>query len=92
MNITYGGLDRDVDISNEPSLLIIKEHLIEHYIDKDLRIYPYMDSKDKKITATFYLNGRCIISTSKFGHAWIGRIRCKRELINKLSLIGFGVI
>lgn len=91
MSVTYNGLDKDIDIDNEPELLIIKEHLTEHYIDKDIHIYPYID-KDKKITASFYINGRCTISTSKFNHAWIGRIRCKKELISKLALIGIGVI
>ena len=46
----------------------------------------------KKITSSFYINGRGTISTSKFGHAWIGRVRCKKELISKLSLIGIETI
>ena len=91
IDIIYGS-NKNIDINDEPELIVIKEHLAEHYTDKDIHIFPFMNNKEKKITASFYINGRCTISTSKFGHAWIGRIRCKKELISKLSLIGFEII
>ena len=91
IDIIYGS-HKNIDINDEPSLIIIKEHLAEQYTDKDIHIFPYTNEINKTITASFYINGRCMVSTSRLGHAWIGRIRHKKELISKLALIGFDVI
>lgn len=91
IDVIYGS-NKNIDINDEPALIIIKEHLAEQYTDNDIHIFPYINNRDKKITASFYINGRCIVSTSRLDHAWIGRIRHKKELINKLALIGIDVI
>ena len=89
MNITYA--NKNININNEPELVVIKEHIIEYYSDKDLYIFPFRNDKNK-VSASFYINTRCIVFTSALGRVWISRIRCKKELVNKLTLIGIDVV
>lgn len=81
----------DILIDDEPELVIIRDHILEYYPTSRIYIFPHRDCTGK-VTANFYLGCKNLVNTSALGHAYIRRIRCKKELINKLALIGIGVI
>lgn len=87
--IVYG-LDTDINIDEIPELVIIKDHILEYYPDEKIYIFPYKNGNGK-IYANFYIDLRCIVSTAVIGSAWIHRIRHKKELENKLALIGIKI-
>lgn len=83
------GSDKDINIDEVPELLIIKEHIVEYYPDEKIYIFPYKNVND--IYANFYINLRCVAHTGVIGNVWVHKIRHKKELENKLTLIGVNV-
>lgn len=84
------GLNKDISIDEIPELIIIKDHLSEYYPDEAIHVFPYKNT-DGKVYANFYINLRCVVSTAVIGSAWVRKVRHKKELENKLTLIGIKV-
>lgn len=84
------GTDKDINIDEIPELLIIKDHITEYYPDEKIYIFPYRDSYNV-VYANFYINLRCVAYTAVSGSVSIHRIRHRKELENKLTLIGVNV-
>lgn len=78
---------KEIDINDEPELAIIRDHLEEYYPDKEINVLACKNDKGK-ITANFYINYRLKAATSALGNAWICRVKNRRGLSNKLTLLG----
>ena len=89
VKIIYGTY-KDININEIPELLIIKNHITEYYSDEKIYIFPYKNIRNE-IHANFYIGSRCVASTIVSGSAWVYKIRHKKELENKLTLIGVNV-
>lgn len=87
--IVYG-LDTDINIDEIPELVIIKDHILEYYPDEKIYIFPYKNGNGR-IYANFYIDLRCVASTALVGSAWVRKIRHRKELEGKLTLIGVNV-
>lgn len=89
VKVFYGSY-KGINIDEVPELLIIKDHITEYYPDDTIYVFPYVNS-DKEIHASFYIGSRCVASTVVSGNAWVHKIRHRKELENKLTLIGVNV-
>lgn len=90
MEIKIYATDKSINIDEIPELVIIKNHITEYYPDEKIYIFPYRNEKGR-IYANFYIDLRCVASTAVVGSAWVRKIRHRKELENKLTLIGLDV-
>ena len=90
MEIKIYATDKSINIDEVPELVIIKNHITEYYPDEKIYIFPYR-SDNGRVYANFYIDLRCVASTALTGSAWVHKIRRKKELENKLTLVGINV-
>lgn len=76
-----------LNISEIPELMVISQHLEEYYPDKNTYVCPTINNLGY-ITASYYLQNRPIVVTYANDRIFVRRIRHRRELADKLTLLG----
>lgn len=82
--------NQHIDISEVPELVVISQHLEEYYPDKEIYVSPFKNDSGK-IMAGYYIGCRSIVATYNYNCVSIRRIRHRKELVDKLTLLGMEI-
>ena len=82
--------NQHINISEVPELVVISQHLEEYYPDKKIYVCPYKNDSGK-IMAGYYIGCKSLVTTYNYNRASVRRIRHRRELVDKLTLLGMEI-